>query len=202
MIWDLIETAKREKSDLHVVWLDLENAYGSVPHKLITFALELFHIPTCIQSLVSNYFSSFQVCYTTQEASSNWHQLETGIAMGCSISPILFTAAFEVILIGGRQMVRGVRSQSGQRLPALRSYMDNITSLLQTATCTARLLKRFEELLGWARMRIQPPKSRSLLIRKGARNDLITFTADGERIPLLAEQPVRSFGRLYNGRSV
>ena len=50
-------------------------------------------------------------------------------------------------------MVRGVRSQSGQRLPALRSYMDDVTSLLQTAACTARILKRFEELLGWARMR-------------------------------------------------
>ena len=53
MIWDQIkrETAKREKSDLHVVWLDLENAYGSVPHQRITFALDFFHIPTCIQSL-------------------------------------------------------------------------------------------------------------------------------------------------------
>ena len=104
---------------------------------------------------------------------------------------------FEVILIGGRQVVRGVRSQSGQQLPALRSYMDDVTSLLQTAACTARLLKRFEELLGWARMRIKPTKSRSLSIRKGARNDIISFTVDGERIPLLAEQPVRSLGRLY-----
>ena len=73
MIWNQIQTAKREKSDLHVVWLDLENAYGSVPHQLITFALEFFHIPICIQSLVSNYFSSLQVCYTTQEATTSWH---------------------------------------------------------------------------------------------------------------------------------
>ncbi len=159
MIWNQIKTAKHEKSDLHIVWLDLENAYGSVPHQLITFALEFFHIPTCIQSLVSNYFSSFQVCYTTQEAATGWHQLEKGIAMGCSISLILFTAAFKVILIGGRQMVRGVRSQSGQRLTALWSYMDNVASLLQTVHCTVRLLKRFEELLGWARMRIKPSES-------------------------------------------
>lgn len=163
MIWDQIQTAKREKSDLHVVWLDLENAYGSVPHQLVAFALEFVHILTCSQRLVSNYFSSLRVCYTSQEATSSWHQLEKGIAMGCSISPILFTAAFEVILIGGRQKVRGVRSQSSQRLPALRSYMDDVTSLLQTAAWTAWLLKSFEELLGWSRMRIQPPKSRSLV---------------------------------------
>ena len=94
-------------------------------------------------------------------------------------------------------MVKGLRSQSGQRLPALRSYMDDVISLLQTAVCTARLLKMFEEPLGWAKMRIKPTKSRSLSIRKGPRNDLISFTVDGERITLLAEQPVRSLGRLY-----
>lgn len=46
-------------------------------------------------------------------------------------------------------------------------------------------------------MRIIPAKSRSLSIWKGARNDLISFTVDGERISLLAEQPVQSLGRLY-----
>lgn len=30
VIWEQIQGAKREKSDLHVVWLDLTNAYGSV----------------------------------------------------------------------------------------------------------------------------------------------------------------------------
>ncbi|KAF0040475.1 hypothetical protein F2P81_006373 [Scophthalmus maximus] len=74
MIWEQIQTAKRKKYDLHVVWLDLENAF--VLHKLITFALEFFHIPTCIQNLVSNSCSSFQVCYTTQETTTGWHQLE------------------------------------------------------------------------------------------------------------------------------
>ena len=197
MIWEQIQTAKRRKLDLHVVWLDLANAYGSVPHQLITFALNFFHIPTCIKNLVSAYFNNFYAFYTTQEITTSWQQLQKGIAMGCSISPILFTAAFEVILIGARQMVRGVRSESGQRLPALRSYMDDVTSLLQTAACTSRLLKRLEELLNWARMKIKPAKSRSLSIRKGSRNDNIVFAVDGEKIPLLTEQSVRSLGREY-----
>ena len=33
VIWEQIQRAKRERGDLHVVWLDLANAYGSVlPH--------------------------------------------------------------------------------------------------------------------------------------------------------------------------
>lgn len=99
--------------------------------------------------------------------------------MGCSISPILFTA--EIILISGKQMARGFRSQSGQQLPALQSCIDDVTTLLQTSACTARLLKRLEELLSWAKVRIKPSKSHSLSIRKGVRNDNISFTADGVR---------------------
>ena len=75
--------------------------------------------------------------------------------------------------------------------------MDDVTTLLQTAACIARLLKRLEELLAWARMKIKPQKSRSLSIRKGTRNDNIVFTVAGERIPLLAEASVRSLRRMY-----
>lgn len=46
-------------------------------------------------------------------------------------------------------------------------------------------------------MKIKPVKSRSLSIRKGARYENISFSVDGEKIPLLAEKPVRSLGRLY-----
>lgn len=113
MIWEQIQTAKRNKSDLHVVWLDLANAYGSVPHQLIWYALSFFHIPPCIQSLISTYFNNLQVCYSTSTATTGWYQQQKGIAMGCSISPILFMVAFEVILIGGRQRESDPQQGSG-----------------------------------------------------------------------------------------
>ncbi|CAJ1079913.1 uncharacterized protein LOC122133219 [Xyrichtys novacula] len=52
MTWGQIQRAKQEKSNLHGVWLDLVNAYGSVPHKLIQFALEFFYIPKSINNLI------------------------------------------------------------------------------------------------------------------------------------------------------
>ncbi|XP_028448018.1 uncharacterized protein LOC114564703 [Perca flavescens] len=101
----------------------------------------------------------------------------------------------QVILIGARQVVGGVRLPAGQRLPPLRSYMDDITCLLRTAPCTSRLLKRLDELITWARMKFKSQKSRSLSLRKGERTD--TFTISGEDIPRIVDQPIRSLGRLY-----
>ncbi len=95
-------------------------------------------------------------------------------------------------------MVGGMKLPSGQRLPPVRGYMDDITTILQTAACTTRLLKRIDELVGWARMKIKPAKSRSLSLRKGVRSDRAIFVAGGEEIPWLANQPVRSLGRTYS----
>ena len=82
--------------------------------------------------------------------------------MGCAISPIFFIAAFKTILIGARQVVRGLKVPSGDR-----SYMDNVTSILQTAPCIVRLLRRLNELTLWARMKIKCLTSESLSIRTG-----------------------------------
>ncbi|KAL6455729.1 hypothetical protein MHYP_G00355800 [Metynnis hypsauchen] len=164
-----IQKAKREKTDLHVIWLDLANAYGSVPHQLINYAMDFFHMPTCVKILLAEYFNNLQMCFFAQDFITGWQRLEVGIAMGCAISPVLFVAAFEIILIGARQMVGGIKLPNGQRLPPLRSYMDDITTLLQTAACTSRLLKRMDELMSWARMKIKPSKSHSLSLRSQER---------------------------------
>ena len=36
MVWDLIQYSREQKTDLSIVWLDLANAYGSLPHAAIT----------------------------------------------------------------------------------------------------------------------------------------------------------------------
>lgn len=45
VIWDQIQFVKKNTKVLHVVWLDLENVYGLVPHHIISFALGFFHVP-------------------------------------------------------------------------------------------------------------------------------------------------------------
>ena len=75
--------------------------------------------------------------------------------------------------------------------------MDDVTSILQTAPCTPRLLKRFDELISWARMKVKAVKSRSLSLRKGVLYDKTTFVAGGEPIPQLSGKPLKSLGRQY-----
>ena len=44
MVWDSLKSAKRDKTRLSAIWLDVANAYGSVPHRLIYFALKRYGV--------------------------------------------------------------------------------------------------------------------------------------------------------------
>ena len=70
-------------------------------------------MPTCIRSMVESYFNNLQMCFSAQDFTTGWQRLEVGIAMGCAILPTLFVAAFEIILIGARQMAGGIKLMSG-----------------------------------------------------------------------------------------
>ncbi|KAL7876168.1 hypothetical protein AOLI_G00111310 [Acnodon oligacanthus] len=45
VVTQLIREARENKGDLVVLWLDLRNTYGSIPHKLVEEALRWYHIP-------------------------------------------------------------------------------------------------------------------------------------------------------------
>lgn len=116
---------------------------------------------------------------------------------GCTISPLAFTMAMEVIIRASKWVVGGQWADSGLRLPPLRAYMDDITTLTTTVPCTRRLLGKLEENIRWARMKIKPSKSRSISLVKGVLSDLKFFIGD-DPIPTVSEQPVKSLGRWYD----
>ncbi|GFN88550.1 reverse transcriptase [Plakobranchus ocellatus] len=56
---------------------------------MIQQTLRMHYIPDDMQVRLGNYFNGFKLRFST---------LEVGIVMGCTISPILFVLAMEVIL--------------------------------------------------------------------------------------------------------
>lgn len=56
VIWLKIQTAKQDGRELHVVFLDLANAFGLVPHSLIGSACNHFRVPGEIVNVMKEYF--------------------------------------------------------------------------------------------------------------------------------------------------
>jgi len=63
----LIKEAKATKGDLTVLWLDLANAYGTVPHKLVDLTLKKYHVPEEFHKLLRHFFDNFKMRFTVSD---------------------------------------------------------------------------------------------------------------------------------------
>ena len=72
-----IREAKEDKGNLAIVWLDLANAYGSVPHRLIERAMVQYGIPNKIQDIILRYYSNIK--RFKQQVSSGLGKIERSL---------------------------------------------------------------------------------------------------------------------------
>ena len=197
MIWNLILSAKRDKTELHVIWLDLANAYGSVPHHLIQMALDFFNFPSKVGEIIMKYFNSTFMKFTIKDYTTKWQALEIGIMMGWVISPLLFILAMELILRGAPSTSKEVMTNEHLTLPPSRVFMDDITILVPSKITTDVLLQRYYELFTWVRMKAKPKKSWGLSLVRGSVRE-INSKIGGDRIPTVREKRVKSLWHLYS----
>ncbi|XP_049916794.1 ectonucleotide pyrophosphatase/phosphodiesterase family member 7-like [Epinephelus moara] len=164
-------------------------AYVTPPFLTITspahFTL-LTVLPELITTLVKTYSQDLQLCFTTADFTTAWQHLDVGIMAGCTVSPSAFTMAMEVIIRASKWVVGGERTRDGLRLPPIRAYMDDMTTLTTTAACTKRLLGKLQKNINWAQMKIKPSKSQSISIVKGVLTGA-KFCIGEEPIPIVSE---------------
>ena len=136
----LIKEAKKEKKNLVVTWLDIANAYGSIPHSVIHAALEAAHVPQKTRDLIASYYRDVKIRFTTKNFTTDWQKLEKGIITGCTLSVILFALSMSWLVESVRDETKGPLSSSGQRQANSRLFMDDITTTTETVPQTRCLL--------------------------------------------------------------
>ena len=92
MVWHALKEERAQKSNLAVIWLDISNAYGSIPRKLIVFALHRYGFSPQWIRLIETYYKGIFSKSFSQSATSSWHRHQWGIFAGCTLSIILFLA--------------------------------------------------------------------------------------------------------------
>lgn len=117
----------------------------------------------------------------------------------CTISPLAFTMAIEVIIRSSKWVVGGEHLTPGNCLQPIRAFMDDLTSITTTAPCTRRLLEKLQENISAARMKFKPSKSRNISIVKGKLTEQ-RFYINQEPIPSVSEEPIKRLGRWYNSK--
>ena len=192
----LITEAKRRKLDLVVTWLDIANAYGSIPHKLIILALRRAHVPEDVITLVSSYYEDVQIRFTAGSFTTAWHKVEKGIITGCTLSVILFALTMTLLIVSTKGEAKGPKTLSGQQQQNARLYMDDVTTTTETVTQTVHLLEEINRFFTFGRLAVKAEKCRILVIQKGAVRES-TVKMAGEEITSIKRKPVKYLGKEY-----
>ncbi|XP_019617765.1 PREDICTED: uncharacterized protein LOC109465064 [Branchiostoma belcheri] len=194
----LIQEAKAGKEDLAIVWLDLQNAYGSVPHQLIKVALEKYYVPEPVRLLIEQYMDGLMIRFTVNGYTTSWQRLQKGIITGCTISVILFVAAMNLVMKPALGQARGPKTDSGIRQRPLKAFMDDLTVTTESVISARYVLRSLSKAASWARMKFKAKKCRKLVMRRGKICDKLQLEVQGERIPAIAEQPIKSLGKKFD----
>lgn len=70
--------------------------------------MDFLYLPPGVKNIIESYYEDLKICHALKSYTTGWQQLDRGIELECSISPTLFTAALEGILVGVGTLVRGV----------------------------------------------------------------------------------------------
>ncbi|KYO37675.1 hypothetical protein Y1Q_0010573 [Alligator mississippiensis] len=157
-----LDNAWRTRKQRTVAWLDISNAFGSVPHRHIFSTLHELGLPDGIIDLVRELYHGCTMTVRTTDRETAEISIRSGVRQGCPLSPIVLNLAMELLL---RAMAVGPGGLDlyGQKLSVL-AYADDFVLLAPDATQLQQVLDVTSEVARWMGLCFNVAKCASLHI--------------------------------------
>ena len=95
---EALKDAKRAQKSICVSWLDLANAFGSVRHSLLLFALRWYGVSNVLIELFDAYYKRLYVSVQGASWSTDLISYDIGLFQGCTASAGAFNTVFQMLL--------------------------------------------------------------------------------------------------------
>jgi hypothetical protein len=208
-----LRDAKASHRQIVVAWIDLKNAFGSVSHNLIQFALNWYHVPAHLANIIHIYYDMLFATIETREWSSKCFTYEIGVFQGCVISPLLFNMVFNLLLdlLSPRTDEAGYELKKTNVVIHDLAYADDLSIVARSPQEAQTSLNLMDRFLSWTRtMAAKPRKCKSLAFKywcdadeRAGRTRLLKhrytpydpeLTVAGQNIGFIAEEPFKFLG--------
>ena len=98
VVQEIIQQARLHKTNVHITWLDLEDAFGSVPHALIPYVMQHYHIPERISAYITSLYTKLIGKVCTQDWETEFFRFLKGVFQGDPLSGVIFLLVFNPII--------------------------------------------------------------------------------------------------------
>ncbi|CAG9568639.1 unnamed protein product [Danaus chrysippus] len=79
MLSESLKDARKSERQITVCWIDLENAFGSIQHELMLFALRWYNFPPLVRDMIASYYSKLRFSIITKEGPSKSLSYNVGL---------------------------------------------------------------------------------------------------------------------------
>jgi len=166
-----------KKQDLFIVQTDIDSAFPSVSRQMLVDSLIDIGMHKSFVSFVFQSFIKEELIYF--EGNSPRHiPCSKGVAQGCVLSPILFSIATRKI----QQRINENQTLNDASPPKCLSYLDDMFFISKDKDELQKNINIAQEELEQLGMRINPIKSKSLIIKEGEVKDENCITIQNQLI--------------------
>ena len=199
VLMEELKDAKTHRRQIYVVWVDLMNAYGRVPHNLILYALRHYNFPEWLIEYMFKYYDELIVRVVTKDWKSDWFYYLLGLFQGDPLSVILFLIVFNLLLdLLKQKRGLGYQPSFSAHPTSNRAFADDLTLMSSRLDKIKKQIEVMEEFLVWSRtMKAKPSKCVSL----GMKVINGTYSAfdpdifiDGQVINYVGSTPIKFLG--------
>ena len=192
---ELISNARRKKQSIYITALDFTNAFGTVPHELITWVLKAKGFPDRFVNIIKYAYKNSYTKINYKGRNSNPIFVRRGVKQGCPLSPTLFNLCLEP-LINAIQTINkddGILVEDETNNEILRfniqAYADDVVLMSSSEVGMKNMLRTVEKFCKFAGMELSPKKCKTLCYTYSnrTRNSISTdFKINNEIIPQIS----------------
>ena len=168
LLAEAIRDARERRRAICIVWIDIANAYGSVRHNLLQFALRWYHVPTSICELMWSYYQGLCVRVCSKSWTTDLIPIGIGVPQGCTASTINFDIVFQTLLDYHTHLAGdiGYKIANTNILVSKPTYADDVGLVSSSVLSCQRSVESFKMALDWAQtLKLKISKCRSLAFR-------------------------------------
>ena len=176
-----IADARRSKRQCCIAWLDLTNAFGSVPHGTIFTCLKWAGLSEEAITVIRRLYAINTTNIRSQQGLTPEISIRAGVKQGCPLSPIVFNLAMEPIIRAVTQLRSGY-SLYGESMDVL-AYADDLTFVSDNPEGLQAMLDMADRVATWAGLKFNSRKCATLHMDGKRREALPTQFRIQEGVP-------------------
>ena len=194
---EIINHAKSNGRTAHITWFDLEDAFGSVSHELITICMDRMNLPANVRDYIVSLYGKLKGKVRTSKWVSEDFVFSKGVFQGDPLSPIIFLMCFNPILEDLKRFeVSDGYSLDGMPFITL-PFADDFNLITRDIRKHKKLMVRLNDLTKSMGLKLKPRKCRSLTIRAGKSEEVVFSLGDSEIMSILRDKYHKFLGGFY-----